>query len=546
MMKSSMVSTVYNGKLPSLLLSDPNGIFTWCPHLNLIFVSMNKTSIWCYRINGERIYSINNKSFIKNIAFHNQFFCLSGVDNLIKFYNSNNGQLVKVLDDELSNVKFLQWNETEFVLPVLNLPKVYDLVHDLNYLVINDDKSLTFSFNQLLTVKYECDVTIQQQLGTDLFDQVYLADNSLVNVKFNVENKQMYTQQIIKVCQLISLVEYTEKHLKELEGIVTPFVQALDRYMSNLKSECKDDDMAMYLTDLLLTNVVPEFSKDFWLNQYGERGYKKLSKLSGVYELAIKLTFQHLVSSMERIIIVLCDLIGISKWQHGMMPVVELEKLLVIAKDQLKFYYKFIWDLQAEKSQFQEFLNWTKTIIDMLNDQEYEINYSTTNVLTFVTSTIEECAIMKYFSLELDVVGNNNKTLMENRIVLDMTSVREYHKGVISLEKITLLDVPESATNLKLAKWEGEIVITYIQDSNLVIANLHSIVTTVPHVVAFEHREGDLVALTRTGSLLIINSSSCIPIPLPSMSFTPASVKLNASYGVLLDSARQNYLIFKV
>lgn len=540
-----MVTTVYNGKLPSLLLADPNGIFTWCPHLNLIFVSMNKTSIWCYRINGERIYSINNKSYIKGVAFHKQFFCLSGMDNLIKFYNSNNGQLVKALDDKLSNVRFLQWNDTEFVLPPSNLPKVYNLVNDLNYLVINDDSSLTFSFNQLLTVKYECDVTIQQQLSIDLFDQVYLADKSLVRVDFGVVNKKLYTQQVIKVCQLISLVEYTELHIKELEENVTPFIQALDRYMSNLQSEC--EDMTMYLTDLLLTNVVPEFSKDYWLNQYGERGYKKLSKLVGAYEQGIKLTFQHLVPTMERIIIVLCDLIGIAKWQHGMMSVDELEGLLEIAKEQLKFYYKFIWDLQSEKSQFHEFLNWTKTIIDMLNDQEYEICYSTSNVLTFTTSTIKESAIVKYFDMDLEVISSEEKLPMKNKVLLDLTSVRKYHQDIITLEKISSIDVPETATNLKLTKWDGEIIITYIQESTtLVIANLNTIITTVPHVLAFEHREKDLVALTETGSLLIINSSSCIPVPIPPTTFKPTNVKLNSSYGVLLDSSRQNYLIFKI
>ncbi|RCK65067.1 hypothetical protein Cantr_01001 [Candida viswanathii] len=543
-MKSSMVTTVYNGKLPSLLLADPNGVFTWCPHLNLIFVSMNKTSIWCYRINGERIYSINNKSFIKNIAFHNQFFCLSGVDNLIKIYNSNNGQLVKVLDELFENVKFIWWNATEYILPTSILPKAYNLVNDLNYLVINDDKCLTFNFNQLLTVKYACEISLQQQLNSDLVNQIYLADNSLVAIKFNVVSKELYTQQIIKVCQLISLIEYTDQHIKELQDTVAPLVQALDRYMSNLNSEC--EDMTVYLTDLLLTNVVPEFSKDFWLNQYGERGFKKMTKLASVYEQASRVVFQHLVSSMERIIVVSCDLIGISKWQHGMLSVDELQMLLANAKDQLKFYYRFIWDLQSERESFNEFLSWTKTIIDMLNDQEYEIGYSTTNVLTFATSTIRQCAIMKYFDFDTEVLASSEKTLMRSAISLDLSRISNYHSSVITVEKISSLHIPETATSLKLTRWDDEIIITYIQDSNLVLANLHTIITTVPHVLAFEHREGDLVALTETGSLLIINSSSCIPIPLPQTTFTPTQLKLNSSYGVLLDSSRQNYLIFRI
>ncbi|EMG47722.1 hypothetical protein SBY92_002468 [Candida maltosa Xu316] len=544
-MKSSMITTIYNGKLPSLV-SDQNGIFTWCPYLNLIFVSMNKTSIWCYRINGERIYSINNKSPIKHITFDEHFFCLSGVDNLIKFYNSNNGQLIKVLDNGFNNIQFIQWNTTSFRSPQSQLPKIYDLVNELNYLVIKDDESITFNFNQLLTVKFNCGETIQQQIVTDLFEQVYLSDDDLIMVKLNVPDRKLYTEQIIKICQIISLLEYSELRIKELKELVAPFVQSLDRYISNLESECEETGMFQYLTDVLITNIIPESTKDFWLNQYGERGYKKMSKLSSVYESAVKLVFQHLISSMERIIIIISDLIGISKWGKGMLTVNTLETMLVNAKSQLKGYYRFIWDLQSEREIFTEFLSWTKTIIDMLNDQEYEVCYSTTNVLTFINDALTKCAVLKYFDFDLDVLRNDEEKDVLTNMSIDLTEVDTYHRSIISVEKIQHVNLPEAFTDLRLAIWEKEIIITYIRDSSLVISNLQSTVSVVPNVQAYEHRDGDLVALTKNGSLLIINSSSCIPLPLPEISFQPHNLKLNASHGVLLDSLRQNYLIFKI
>ena len=80
--------------------------------------------------------------------------------------------------------------------------------------------------------------------------------------------------------------------------------------MSNLESEC--GDLAQYLSDLVVSNIIPEFSKDFWLNQYGERGHKRMVKLAGCMRLC-KDTYQHLVSTTEGDFD--CgELIGVSKW----------------------------------------------------------------------------------------------------------------------------------------------------------------------------------------------------------------------------------------
>lgn len=529
-----MVTTLYNGKLP-LALADPNGIFTWCPHLNLIFIAMNKMSIWCYRMNGERIYSINNKSIVKHIAFYREYFCLSGTDNLIKIYDSNNGQLVKVLPQEFDGVEFVGWNGTEYRV-LVSMPMVYDLVSELDYLVVSDGKRMAITFNQLLTVDWECKMSVQQQLNGDLFNQVYVAGDKLVRVRFVVDNQKLYTEQIIKVCQLISLLEYGEQHIQKIKGLVVPFLLAMDRYMSNLESEC--GDLAQYLSDLVVSNIIPEFSKDFWLNQYGERGHKRMVKLAGVYESCVKDTYQHLVSTTERVISIVGELIGVSKWEQGLLATTELEALLDQAKLQLKFYYRFIWDLQTERQQVSQFLVWTKSIIDMLNDQECDIAYSTTDVLCFINGALTKSVMLKYF----DIKGVP-ETPMTN-ISMDLTTIGEYHRSRVEVEVLQNISLPSVYTNLKLAQWE-EVVVTYQQGNALVIANVDGVVSTVQDVYSYQHRQTDLVALT-SKSLLIIDSSSCIPIALPETLFQPTKLILNQEYGVLLDSTRQHYSIFRM
>ena len=86
--------------------------------------------------------------------------------------------------------------------------------------------------------------------------------------------------------------------------------------------------------------------------------------------------------------------------------------------------------------------------------------------------------------------------------------------------------VPPVYTNLKLAQWE--VVVTYQQGNALVIANVDGVVSTVQDVYSYQHRQTDLVALT-SKSLLIIDSSSCIPIALPETLFQPTKLILNQS-----------------
>ena len=78
----------------------------------------------------------------------------------------------------------------------------------------------------------------------------------------------------------------------------------------------------------------------------------------------------------------------------------------------------------------------------------------------------------------------------------------------------------------------------YHQQGNALVI-VDGVVSTVQDVYSYQHRQTDLVALT-SKSLLIIDSSSCIPIALPETLFQPTKLILNQEYGVLLDSTRHS------
>ena len=50
---------------------------------------------------------------------------------------------------------------------------------------------MAITFNQLLTVDWECEMSVQQQLNGDLFNQVYVAGDKLVRVRFVVDNQKL-------------------------------------------------------------------------------------------------------------------------------------------------------------------------------------------------------------------------------------------------------------------------------------------------------------------------------------------------------------------
>ncbi|KAI3404123.2 hypothetical protein KGF56_003023 [Candida oxycetoniae] len=553
-MKGSTISVIFNGKLP--ISNDVNSILTWCPKLNVIIKSMNKTSIWCYRLDGERLYSINNKAIIKNITFHENYFCLSGADSSVKVYDANDGALMTIIDHCFNDIQFLNWNSTEFVLEdavLQGLPAIYHLSYKLEYLVINDANSLTINYNKLLNVSKATTFHFQQQLKSGLFHQVYLdKDANLVSVDLNVSSPKLYTDSIIIMCHIMEYFGKTKIVVEELQNEIKPLLTSIDRYLSNLSEETGGNLIAT-LSEILITNLIPESTKDFWLNQFGERGFKRLSKqLETVDEKVTKKIFRYLVSPMERVIVLINKLIGICKWNDVLgIDVSELFTFMNSCETQIKAYYKVIWDFKSQKEKFSELLSWWKTIIDILEEKEWSISYSTSKLLEYIQSDMTKPELLKHFSYDLDILGFNKCNTLENQqdallsqFETIISQVNAHHSLLIKIEFLQKLNLPNHK-DLQLTEWDGQTIITYLTETTLVISTPTSILATVPNVIAYQQRSNDLIALTQK-HLLIIDSSSSIPISLPHLDFEPRLIRLNSSYVCLSDAMKSKYVVLQI
>ncbi|ODV81553.1 uncharacterized protein CANTADRAFT_19183 [Suhomyces tanzawaensis NRRL Y-17324] len=444
-------------------LSDGN-ILHWCPTLNLLTITMNKTSLWVYRLDGERIYSVNNKSAITAISTisDGSYFCLAGVDGLIKIYDSNNGNLIKVIEKTFDKVNLILWNYHDtrhtqanrfsnlFKVDVLRrLPKmtndsssqdIHELNNEstLNYLVIVDANSLSMNVNNLLTISNiefpEANSEVICYLDNcDMFSQFYLIREStglkLVQLTDNLKvpsNKEHLVDVILKICKVVAIMNYVNENLKILQTEIKPFFTIYDRYLSNMTESLGASEniepslrISKCLYDILLTDLIPENLKDFWLNQFGERGFKRLNKLgNSVYDLTRNVTFTTLIASIERLLVIMNQLRGLSQWfkdsDNELSPGLNINvinDLISQAKSLLKLFYKAIWDSNEEQKAFNHFMTWIKReIIDKISkeddmtsflNQPQQVNFDHGEIINYINDSLFKSKLLDYFHLDL-------------------------------------------------------------------------------------------------------------------------------------------------
>ncbi|KAK6462898.1 anaphase-promoting complex, cyclosome, subunit 4-domain-containing protein [Scheffersomyces coipomensis] len=600
-------------------------LINWCPTLNLITVVINKTSVWVYRLNGERIYSVNNKSPILSITFmkNGLFFCLAGVDGKIKIYDSNNGKLIKILSSTFDQIKLINWNfhtyksyhkfDDLFKVNVLeNLPSLSSEVgdnidinnnsNDLNFLTIIDSQRLCINFNNLLIID---DISLASNIefkdhlnNNDLFNQYFLIqnqdhdDDSLQLLQWNiaVENKKILIDIILKFCKIINYLNYIDSQLQQCHSKVTPFLQLYDRYLSNLKDSIEEDDIMIYLFDLLLTNLIPEETKDFWLNQFGERGYKKLIKLgSNMYDGLREVLFIQIVSCLERLCILFNDLYSISKWlkdsnsnddTFGLNPLI-INGLLNHIKVFLKRIYKLIWIINKEQELFNNFINWIKNdIIDkILSSTGKDCVIKEHDIILYLNNHCFNSGIWQYFDLNLsdcDILRNesNPKLLVDSYNLLNtefneklLIPFSKYFKSHLNFEfadfpiKLSLeskLHYINESHSIILTRKDSSLQILEFSYSNPIKAitkELNFNQQINKEILSYQVYDNKILILLKTEigydiSRVIIKNSNEFEIETVSCNSgtrlpDPQKLALNAEFGCILDGNNQNYMVFK-
>lgn len=271
--------------------------------MDLLAISMNRASIWVFRVDGERVYSINNKSPILEFKWSQggKYFVCSGEDRAAKVYDSNTGANISsfVTHPELP-VSLISWHlfstnysssfdkKLRFDLSSLNilkaLPKLsfecelLDQQHGLNpqkkletsnstytreddlqldfLLVVNGNSSLSLIFSNCFVVPEipvaKHIICLKHVMGADFFEQSLLVQDEngeylLLQGSMSIretQNKQNFIRVIELIVQMISTYEHINDQLRIISKIATEFIALFDRYLGNYKDSITNDHVA--------------------------------------------------------------------------------------------------------------------------------------------------------------------------------------------------------------------------------------------------------------------------------------------------------------
>ncbi|ODV67322.1 hypothetical protein HYPBUDRAFT_97707, partial [Hyphopichia burtonii NRRL Y-1933] len=416
------------------LIGFPDGnVINWCPTMDLLTISMNRMSIWVFRLNGERIYSINNKSPIIEFDWspNGKFFCVSGIDKLIKIYDSNNGKFIHSIKSDLNlPIGLINWDKIIFEkfeafelgeINTLNyLPKLqFDdnlIENQLDLLIlISSNSIMSLTFNNLFTIDDlilpESYKYIDHKTSNDLFNQYFLVENEgnqlcLINFFVNIPSRfnhslddeiepntnphlKKYLIDIIGyITQLIAIQNHVFDQLNYLQSECKPYISHFDRNLSNLKDSVYssvdlttnfptqkelETKILNVLYDILLTNLIPSDLKDYWLNQLGERGLKKHNKLvNTLYDLIRKVVFTQIITGIEKMIVILNNLEGLVNWfEHNSSNVNSLSQAPHI---DISYFGLNLNSILKLIENCQSFIKLLYKLIWDINDEQKHIN----------------------------------------------------------------------------------------------------------------------------------------------------------------------------
>lgn len=413
---------------------------------------MNKMSIWVFRLNGERVYSVNNKSPIIDLCWSpdGKYFAVSGIDNKVKIYDSNNGSLIN--EFESASIMSLTWsalnvsleNNELFHIDILsNLPQLSNFTNfnDLTYILTTSNDSISFIFNNLIQFKLPTSFKLTNHTNFDLFHHLFINDSNQL-IKFQVSYDKHIIDIIIIFCKIKLILDNFQTDLalviKNFQSFLTLFDRYMSNYFDNLGIESRDEDkykkVITSLQNILLTHLIPKKLNDYFLNQFGERGLKRLSKEGNdTYDNLKDTVFKNIIQNFEKLVIVLNSLRGIINWceingtDFG-ISIDDIDTVLTTIKQQIKNFYQLIWNSNEEQKLFNKFLNWFKFLIDCLvkenNDEEIKTipTLHNSELLTYFNNYLFHSKVTDFlkFDLDLDVLKiDNGQDLMREIESLD-------------------------------------------------------------------------------------------------------------------------------
>lgn len=424
-------------------------IIAWCPVLDLLVVSMNKTSVWAYRLDGERVYSTNNKLEITAIAFRDdgQMFCVAGIDGSVKVYDSNDGHLLQVLKENFGAVATLLWDQ-HIVPPDDRLEGLFDVKivdhmprlaennptlenpdeSGLNYMMIASESHANICFKGILTVMSlpsPSGILLVKQLKTSNVGNVYFLGRDATAlfciVHFSLHSDCTRLYHVIRILvQLAAACTTLDSQIDDLQGVIEPYFSFLDRALDNLRDSIgsKEDsrrEIVNRLSEILLTGLIPSKLKDYWLNQLGERGIRRMSKLGNAcYDTLRERISAHVIQALEKNLVLLNQLRGLTMWlrdskdlcNYG-ISIDTLTLMVTNCQSLLGQLFAILRIINEEQQLFMSFVNWMKTeIVDKVSKEDdidaylvrpFPLGFTHSNVMTFVSSHLFSSKLYDFF-----------------------------------------------------------------------------------------------------------------------------------------------------
>lgn len=494
-------------------IADGN-ILSWCPTMDLIAISMNRMSVWVFRLTGERIYSVNTKSAIVSLVWNpsGKYFAVSGQDGLCKIYDSNSGQLINVVGTG-KKIDLISWSEYNlatnnydseglFEVDTLSqLPRLssyvdhtgaenssahliafqIDEINQSNVdkmdflLSVQQGNLLSITFNSLFTVdniRLPDGFTYLTHISnSDLFHQLFLVESEardyvgVLEAEFKISDQDNLRSYFIKLlsysCKTLSIFNYIRDLLHYIVEEIRQFFQFFDRHLSNLKDSLYSGvDLTTHFPteeelirkirtnfiDMLVTGLVNPQLKDYWSNQLGERGVKKLSKMgSALYETVRKVCFNRLVVALERLVVILNSIEGIVKWLEDFsiegnditnfgLSSKSISSSCEQIKALIEYLYRLVCEINEEERLFNEFVSWIKLgVIDKISKEDDLESYYESLQSSFKYSDLIEYLNHYLFSSKLfnylEVEFSSNEVIFPQKT---KHNVAEMYAGIES------------------------------------------------------------------------------------------------------------------
>ncbi|WEJ97397.1 hypothetical protein PSN45_004948 [Yamadazyma tenuis] len=587
-------------------------VLSLCPTMDLLALSMNKMSIWVFRLNGERIYSINNKCIILHHTWSpdGKYFCVSGVDGLCKLYDTNNGALLREFKF-ISSIELINWSGNHklieddelFKVDILNhLPSVEEFTNfdGLNFMVVSSEDQLSFIFNSFVKLSFPKSFQVLKYGGSSLFNQFYVVsqNGSLGIVNVTVEQNPNVLKIIKIFCKMKHILHNFQIELQSMVDEIPQFFTILDRYISNFydnlmtESEKNLDkahhQVANSFTNILLTNLVPSGLVDYWLNQYGERGWKRLGKLgNGTYDLIRNVAYKKLINYLEKFIVLVDELKSVIKFseldseRNFGINLESVEKIDTSAKEYFKVLYRLIWDVNEEQKLFNEFLNWSKYLVDLLtkdkNGEElsFPVDTNHTDLIKYFRSNLFSSKLFEYLKLELD--SNDlihNSSASQN--VVDISSTlrdlfeevfldfEKYFASIIHMSGIVQVDSSiNPVSEFKIindTSFICSVTDTTVQVASFDIKKPQEIIYKVlefQKIISYKMQNDNLIVLAAAEGEFYLQSYNAFSLLRNNMTPTYSSKAVSQdprhlllddsrNFGCLLDTNKKDYCIFQL